>query len=70
MQRKIAIAASILLAALCLFTVVSSVFLRVNSFCRQGRAYFCPGYDFTLRMNEVECLRRGVNPFLVWNEDV
>ena len=70
MQRKIAIAASILLAALCLFTVVSSVFLRVNSFCRQGRAYFCPGYDFTLRMNEVECLRRGVNPFLVWNEAV
>ena len=70
MQRKIAIAASILLAALCLFTVGSSVFLRVNSFCRPGRIHFCPGYDFTLRMNEVECLRRGVNPFLVWNEDV
>lgn len=70
MQRKIAIAASILLAVLCLFTVASAMFLRTNSFCRPGRALFCPGYDFTLRMNEVECLRRGVNPFLVWNEDV
>ena len=70
MKKKIAIAASVLLAVLCLFTVVSSVFVKVNGFCRPGRHYFCPGYDFTLRMNEVECLRRGVNPFLVWNEDV
>lgn len=70
MQRKIAIAASILLAVLCLFTVASAVFVQANGFRRQGRAYFCPGYDFTLRMNEVGCLRHGVNPFLVWNEDV
>ena len=70
MRRKIAIASSILLAVLCLFSVVSATFVRTNSFCRPGCAFFCPGYDFTLRMNEVGCLRHGVNPFLVWNEDV
>lgn len=26
--------------------------------------------DFDLRMNEIECVLKGVNPFLVWNEDV
>ena len=28
------------------------------------------GYDFNLRMNELSCLRSGVDPFLVWNETV
>ena len=27
-------------------------------------------YDFNLRMNEITCVLRGVNPFSVWNEDV
>ena len=70
MHRKLAFLAVGLLAALCLFTVFSAIFLRANSFCRPGHRYFCPGGDFTLRMNEVECLRRGVNPFSVWHEDV
>ena len=26
--------------------------------------------DFNLRINEIECLLKGVNPFSVWNEDV
>ena len=26
--------------------------------------------DFTFRMNEIQCLRRGVNPFDVWHADI
>lgn len=29
---------------------------------------FGPGYDFRLRMNEIRCLARGVDPYDVWSE--
>lgn len=29
--------------------------------------WFCPGGDFTLRMNEVECVRQGCEPMDIWS---
>ena len=30
----------------------------------------CRGIDFVMRMNEIDCLKMGVNPFYVWHGDV
>lgn len=36
---------------------------------RESR-WFTPGVDYMLRMTEIDCLCRGVNPFDVWHGDV
>jgi hypothetical protein len=33
-------------------------------------AYLRPSLDFVLRMNEIGCLRRGVDPYDVWSEKI
>ena len=30
---------------------------------------FC-AYDFSMRMNEIDCLKSGINPYVVWHQDV
>lgn len=49
------------LAGLVLF---AALFVLVCVFPANGRG------DFELRMNELACLRQGVDPFAVWHEDV
>ena len=49
------------------FLVVTAVSpLRFES---DGR-WFGPPCDFSLRMTELDCLKRGVDPFDVWHGDV
>lgn len=48
-------------------TVLVGAFVLTALTCVRSPAGHC---DFSLRMNEVECLRLGVNPFDVWHEDV
>jgi len=50
------------LMALALIVVVG-----VGSFVVFSNTVCQPGNDFTLRMNEVDCLRHGVDPYDVWN---
>ncbi|MBQ6329790.1 MAG: DUF2029 domain-containing protein [Kiritimatiellae bacterium] len=56
--RAIGIASAVLLAAAAFFTV-ATLFTPSATRC-----------DFSYRMAEADCLRRGVDPFLVWNESV
>ena len=66
--KKLAVfSASALLAAYAAFLVVTAVSpLRFES---DGR-WFGPPCDFSLRMTELDCLKRGVDPFDVWHGDV
>jgi len=43
------------------------VAVGVGSFVVFSNTVCQPGNDFTLRMNEVDCLRHGVDPYDVWN---
>lgn len=65
----------IVLAALLFVALVSTLFVCV--FVQRGRwegakdrSLFCPGIDFSMRMNEVDCLVDGVDPYDVWHRDV
>lgn len=55
-----------LFVTLASFFVLSSFALIAMRFASRGFS----GFDFRLRYNEVECLKTGVNPFLVWSEQV
>jgi len=57
-------------AVYCLFTAVSSI-LPVTEWARPSSdKLLLPPCDFRLRLNELACLRDGVNPYSVWHEDV
>lgn len=35
----------------------------------KGNEDFC-AYDFSMRMNEIDCLKSGINPYMVWHQDI
>ena len=66
MKRSTAIASVALLALCCAATAI--VLSPINPF--GGGKWFARGGDYRLRMAEIECLLKGVNPFDVWHGDV
>ena len=67
MKKIIAIASCVLLAIALLATVYICVFVQTGRWENlSSQVLFCPGIDFSLRMNEVACLADGVDPFDVW----
>ena len=67
MKKLLAITSIALLAFYCAAVAVL-VLSPLNPF--GGGKWPSRGCDYMLRMSEVECLRKGVNPFDVWNGDV
>ena len=67
MKKLLAITSIALLAFYCAAVAVL-VLSPLNPF--GGGKWLSRGCDYMLRMSEVECLRKGVNPFDVWNGDV
>lgn len=72
MKRFFSVVSVSLLAVVALSTVAICVFLQKGRWGEdvRGDALFCPGIDFTLRVNEAQCLLEGVDPFDVWSEAV
>ena len=64
-------AISVFSAVLLLFycIAVAVAVLSPLNLCARGRC-LDPGGDFVLRVNEIECLLKGVNPFDVWHGDI
>lgn len=58
---------SVALALYAVFTVLTTV--TPLGYLSNGRFFESP-CDFNLRMTEIDCLKKGVNPFDVWNNDV
>lgn len=71
MKKIVAIASCVLLAIALLATVYICVFVQTGRWENlSSQALFCPGIDFSLRMNEVACLTDGVDPYDVWSQKV
>lgn len=71
MKKIVAITSCVLLAIALLATVYICVFVQTGRWENlSSQALFCPGIDFSLRMNEVACLADGVDPFDVWSQKV
>ena len=71
MKKTVAITSCVLLAVALLATVYICVFVQKGRWENlSSQALFCPGVDFSLRMNEVACLADGVDPFDVWSQKV
>ncbi len=67
MNRVVAIAAFAALALYCVLVAVV-VMSPLNPFGNGG--WVTKGGDYMLRMTEIDCLLRGVNPYDVWHGDV
>ena len=71
MKKAIAIVSMVLLAVALCSTVCISVFMQRGRWENaEDRSVFKPGIDFSMRMNEADCLADGVDPYDVWNRDV
>ena len=69
MKKIVAITSCVLLAIAFLATVYICVFVQTGRWENlSSQALFCPGIDFSLRMNEVACLADGADPFDVWSQ--
>ncbi|MBQ6008496.1 MAG: DUF2029 domain-containing protein [Kiritimatiellae bacterium] len=68
-KTALAVVASGVLAFFVLFTVASCV-CPVLEWGHEDAKLLNPPCDFSLRLAEVECLLRGVDPFDVWHGDV
>ena len=69
MKKLLAIASATILLVLVVFTIVSCI-KPVTDFGNPTAEILPVPCDFTLRMNEIQCLRKGVDPFDVWHADV
>ena len=69
MTKKIAILSATVLGLLVCFTLFSCI-KPITDWGKTNTELLPVPCDFTFRMNEIECLRRGVNPFDVWHADV
>lgn len=67
MKRVVAFAAFAALALYCVL-VTAVVMSPLNPFGNGG--WVTKGGDYMLRMTEVDCLLRGVNPYDVWHGDI
>lgn len=67
MKKALVITSAVLLAIYCV-AVATAIVTPLNPF--GGGRWLVPGGDYMLRMNEIGCLKRGVNPFDVWHGDV
>ena len=67
MKKAVAIAAFAALALYCGLVTVA-VLSPLNPF--GGGGWLTRGGDYMLRMTEIDCLLRGVNPYDVWHGDV
>lgn len=63
-----AVAIYALLAIIAIGTIAFLVSPKANWRGYHRYRMFCPGCDFTLRMNEIECLRHGYDPLDIWRE--
>ena len=63
----ISVFSAVLLIFYCIAVAVAV--LSPLNLCARGRC-LDPGGDFVLRVNEIECLLKGVNPFDVWHGDI
>lgn len=71
MKKILAIASCVLLAIALLATVYICIFVQTGRWENMSsQALFCPGIDFSLRMNEAACLVDGVDPYDVWSQKV
>lgn len=70
-RKTVACSFTVVLLLACCATL-GLMMTRFSTTLPGGRAPSCfyPGKDFTMRYNEVRCLRDGVNPFYVWKGDV
>lgn len=55
------------LRSLSIIMLTLSCIAIIDKFAHRG---FYPGFDFRLRYYEVECLKTGLDPYLVWSEEV
>ena len=69
MKKLLAIASATILLMLVVFTVVSCL-KPVADWGSTAVEILPVPCDFTLRMNEIQCLRKGIDPFDVWHADV
>jgi len=70
MKRTLVIVSLAALALLLVFTLACCV-LPVSEWGRANvERCMLPPCDFRLRLNEISCLRDGVNPFDVWNRKI
>ena len=69
MKKLLAIASATILLVLVVFTIISCI-KPVTDWGSPTAEILPVPCDFTFRMNEIECLRKGVNPFDVWHADI
>ena len=69
MKKLLAIASATILLVLVVFTIISCI-KPVTDWGKPTAEILPVPCDFTFRMNEIECLRKGVNPFDVWHADI
>lgn len=70
MKKSLAIASVVLLALYCVAMVVVVLSPLNPRSPKYAGMWLKPGFDYMLRVSEIDCLRRGVNPFDVWHGDV
>ena len=63
-KRRIAV------LALFLYGLVAAVVVLTPLNPYGGGKWLTRGCDFMLRMTEIDCLLRGVNPYYVWHGDI
>ena len=68
MKKSLEVFAYVALALIALGTVAFLISPLANWRGYHRYRMFCPGCDFTLRMNEVECVRQGYDPLDIWGE--